>query len=71
MMEPYRKKVNLPTGSDYWMVEMGPIPNRPDWHQKLYQASSYAFPTKEAAELFARTHTARDPERTITIKQGE
>ena len=70
-MEPYRKKVNLPTGSDYWFVEMGPIPNMPDCHQRLYQASSYAFPSRAAAELFARTHTSRDPDRDVKIRRGK
>jgi hypothetical protein len=67
----YRKQVELPTGSDYWFVHMGPVPNKPDWHQKLYDNSSYAFPTKAAAELFAKTHQDRYPGRQVYVKQGE
>lgn len=67
----YRKQVELPTGSDYWMVYMGPIPNRPDWHTKLYDNSCYAFPTQAAANLFAAQHERLHPGRTITVKQGE
>lgn len=71
MMEPYRKKVDLPSGSDYWFVHMGPIPNTPDWHQAMYQHQAYPFPTKAAADLFAQTHAARYPGRTITVEQGK
>ena len=52
----YRKRVELPTGSDYWFVHLGPIPNTPDWHQKMYAEQSYAFPTEASAELFALNH---------------
>jgi hypothetical protein len=69
-MEPYRKKVDLPSGSDYWFVHMGPIPNRPKWHQELYAKQSYPFPTLEAATLFAETHMRRDPGRRIEIVRG-
>jgi hypothetical protein len=71
MMEPYRKKVDLPSGKDYWFVHMGPVPNKPDWHQAMYRHQAYPFPTKAAAELFAQTHQERYPGRDITIKRGE
>lgn len=56
--------------SDRWIVKMGPIPNKPAWHQQIYANSSYAFPTKAAAERFARAHLERDPGREISV-EGE
>ena len=70
-MEPYRKMVDLPSGSDYWFVEMGPVPDMPEWHQELYGFNSYAFPTKAAANLFAANHQSLHPGREIKIRQGE
>lgn len=67
----YRKMVELPTGSDYWFVEMGTIPDMPPWHQELYEFSSYAFPTKAAANLFAANHRRVYPGREIKVRQGE
>ena len=67
-MEPYRKKVDLPTGSDYWFVHMGPVPNTPDWHQELYAAQSYAFPNEASAELFATNHRVYG--RQVIVKRG-
>ena len=69
-MEPYRKQVDLPSGSDYWFVHMGPVPNKPDWHQKLYAKSAYAFPTERAAYLFADIHREEYPGRNIEVRQG-
>jgi hypothetical protein len=54
--------------SKYWFVEMGPIPNRPDWHMKLYAHQAYAFPTEAAAGLFASTHKRRDPLRRVEVR---
>ena len=54
--------------SQYWFVEMGPIPNKPDWHTKLYAHQAYAFPTYAAARLFASSHKSRDPGRDVEIR---
>lgn len=70
-MEPYRKKVELPTGSDYWYVKMGPVPNTPSWHQAMYADNSYAFPTQAAANLFAANHARVYPGREITVERGK
>jgi hypothetical protein len=64
----YRKRVDLPSGKDYWFVHLGPIPNTPDWHQELYAKQSYPFPTKEAAELFAMNHMIQGRE--VYVQQG-
>lgn len=69
-MEINRKKVELPSGSDYWFVHMGAIPDKPDWHQKMYQNSSYPFPTEKAANLFAANHKKIYPNRVITVERG-
>ena len=69
-MEPYRKRVDLPTDSDYWFVELGPVPDMPAWHQEMYSFSSYAFPTKVAANLFASNHQRMYPGREIKVRQG-
>ena len=69
-MEPYRKKVDLPSGSDYWFVHLGPIPERPEWHKALYEKSSYPFPSEAAAKLFAQRHKNLHPNRSIEIKRG-
>jgi hypothetical protein len=70
-MLPYRKQVKLPTGSDYWFVHMGAIPNRPEWHSKMYESSSFAFPTEKAANLFASNHQTMYPNRLIEVKRGK
>lgn len=67
----YRKKIDLPTGSDYWFVHMGPIPNKPEWHQMLYANNIYAFPTEFAANRFADNHRAEYPGRSIKVRRGQ
>ena len=67
----YRKQVELPTGSDYWFVHLGPVPGMPDWHQKMYEHSSYPFPSEKAANLFAKLHTEMYPGRDINVRRGE
>lgn len=54
------------TGDEYWHVELGPIPNKPDWHVQS-TGSSYAFPTEKAANAFARVHQAKEPNREIRV----
>lgn len=70
-MEPYRKQVELPTGSDYWFVNMGPIPFMPKWHTELYSNTSYAFPTEKAALLFASNHRKEYSGRSIEVMRGK
>lgn len=62
----YRKTLTICPETDYWNVQMGPIPNLPAWHEQS-QGSSYAFPTVEAATRFAKTHQGLEPERQILI----
>ncbi|ASZ75502.1 hypothetical protein KIW74_gp26 [Mycobacterium phage Kimona] len=64
----YRRDVPVSTESEYWTVEMGPIPDRPRWHQGLYAHQAYQFPSIEAATRFAQTHKIRDPGRYIVIE---
>lgn len=70
-MDINRKQVKLPTGSNYWFVHMGSIPNMPDWHTELYSNSSYAFPSEEYANLFASNHKKMYPGRSIEVRRGE
>ena len=70
-MDINRKKVELPSGSDYWFVHLGPIPQLPEWHQKMYSNSSYPFPTEASANLFASQHKKMYPGRNVTVKRGE
>ncbi|BBC53782.1 hypothetical protein PBI_JF4_67 [Mycobacterium phage JF4] len=57
-----------PTETEYWRVQMGPIPDRPRWHQALYAKQSYSFPSVEAATRFAKAHKEKDPGRDIVIE---
>lgn len=66
-MNEYRKTIPLSTTTDYWFVQMGPIPNKPDWHMKLYAKSSYAFPTEVAAHRFANAAAAEHPDRDVKV----
>lgn len=50
----------------YWRVELGPIPNVPDWHVQS-QGTSYSFPNQKAAETFARTHKIQEPRREVRV----
>jgi hypothetical protein len=59
--------VELPnTGDNYWHVELGPIPNVPDW-SVFTNGSSYAFPTREGAEAFASVHRMKDTGREVRV----
>lgn len=69
-MDINRKKVELPSGSDYWFVHLGPIPQLPEWHQKMYEHSAYPFPTEAAANLFADQHIRMYPGRDIKVERG-
>lgn len=66
----YRKGIALSTEVEYWHVRMGPVPDMPEWHQKLYSFQSYPFPTKEAADRFAETHRMEHPGRIIEVVAG-
>jgi hypothetical protein len=41
--------------SEYFWVELGPIPGYPDWHEQS-KVSRYPFPTASAAAIFAEAH---------------
>lgn len=64
----YRKTIDLDPDERYSFVDMGPIPDKPRWHQELYARQSYAFPTPEAAERFAEYHQKQEPDREISIR---
>jgi hypothetical protein len=51
---------------NHWHVELGPIPNVPDWHAQA-TGSSYAFPDQKAAEAFARVHKLGEPGRDVRV----
>jgi hypothetical protein len=70
-MNEYRKSIPLATGTPYWFVDMGPIPDKPVWHQQLYAYGSYAFPTPEAATRFAVTHKSTDPGRSVGVRHPD
>lgn len=67
-MREFRRDVPPPAADQYWFVEMGPIPGKPDWHMKLYANQVYAFPRLEAARLFAKNHRGFYPDRDIAIR---
>lgn len=67
-MNEYRRTITHSPDSQYWFVEMGPIPNQPDWHMKLYDFQSYPFPSLEAARRFSMGARERDWERDIKIR---
>lgn len=67
-MNEYRRDVPLSTDTDYWFVDMGPIPGMPGWHQELYAHGSYPFPTLAAARLFASNHKREHWLRKISIR---
>lgn len=54
------------TGDDYFHVELGPIPGKPDWHEQSKWAS-YAFPDWQSAQAFADTHRKLEPHREIRV----
>lgn len=56
------------TTSKYWFVEMGPIPDQPAWHMKLYAHQSYPFPSYQAARRFAFGSRDRDWKREIAVR---
>ncbi|AVP41918.1 hypothetical protein SEA_JSQUARED_76 [Mycobacterium phage Jsquared] len=64
----YRKTLDLDPDSTYTYVEMGPVPDKPKWHQELYASQKYPFPTPEAARLFAQSEAVRHPGREIVIE---
>ena len=70
-MNEYRKSIPLSTETQYWFVQMGPVPNKPDWHTELYTSQSYPFPTPEAASLFASVHKRKDPLRDVGIRHPD
>lgn len=49
------------------MVDLGPIPGLPSWHEQSV-FSSHTFPAKEAAERFAASHSLQQPNREITVR---
>lgn len=67
-MNEYRKNITHNPESQYWFVELGPIPNQPDWHMKLYAHSSYPFPSEESAKRFGLGSRERDWDREIHIR---
>lgn len=67
-MNEYRTNIPLSQDSQYWFVELGLIPNKPDWHMKLYARQSYPFPSLEAARRFAFSSRERDWTRDIAIR---
>lgn len=61
--------ITLVTGQDeYWHVDMGPIPDKPEWHRQMYASQSYPFPTVEAATGFAQAHKEKYPGREVLIR---
>lgn len=64
----YRKAIQLSSETEYWFVEMGPVPDRPAWHQEVYRHNRYPFPTEFAAFRFAASHKRRDPNRDIAVR---
>lgn len=64
----YRKSIPLAVDTEYWFVEMGPIPDKPAWHQDLYRWQSYPFPTERAALLFAGNHAGLYPGRHVAVR---
>lgn len=59
---PYRKKVDLPTGTDYWWVFLAGYGNA--------ASCEFPFPTEQAARKFAEGHRRVWPDRQILVKQG-
>lgn len=56
---------------EYWHVDLGPIPNKPDWHVQS-DGTSYPFPTEKAARTFAANAQRKDPDREVRVrKPGE
>lgn len=70
-MSEYRRSIPLDTEREYWTVRMGPIPNKPRWHQELYASQSYPFPTREAADRFAENHQRIYPGQEIEVLPPE
>lgn len=68
-MNEYRREIVLNTETPYYFVVMGHIPNTPGWHQQMYKNNSYAFPTRQAADLFADNHRRMYPGRVINIRE--
>ena len=67
-MKEFRRDVPINHETDYWFVEMGPVPGQPSWHQQLYKFQSYPFPRLEAARRFALGSRERDWKREISIR---
>lgn len=70
-MDEYRKDIQHKPDSEYAWVEMGPIPDQPDWHMRLYAHQAYPFPTNAAALLFAATHRGIHPGRSVVVRMKE
>ena len=67
-MDEYRRDIPHNPKNDYWFVELGPIPDQPDWHMKLYEFQAYPFPRLEAARKFAFSSRERYWKRDISIR---
>lgn len=65
-MQEFRREI--PLEGRYWFVDMEFPPYEPAWHWKLYQHSSYPFPSLEAAQRFAAGEQERWPQRKISIR---
>ena len=65
------KQIKMDELGEYWFVEMGPIPEEPQWHQDLYDFQSYPFPSVRAARLFAKCAKHRDAGRDIAIRHPD
>lgn len=63
----YYRTIKLDTEVRYWFVDMGPIPDVPDWHVQS-RGISYPFPTELGAFRFALFHKNKDPDRNIVIR---
>lgn len=60
--------IELGNDGAYWYVDLGPIPNVPDWHVQS-QGTSYPFPTEKAALTFAHVHQLQEPNREIRVRR--
>ncbi len=69
-MEQFRRDVpRHKPDSEYFWVELGPIPGYPDWHIQS-QSNRYPFPTAVAAGRFADNHAHMWPGRKVEVLNG-
>jgi hypothetical protein len=66
----YRKDIVHRPDSEYFWVELGPIPGYPEWHVQS-EVTRYPFPTLAAANLFASNHRRLWPGREIEVTDGQ